>query len=68
MPDGVLYGVVSERDVVPALSRGDTPSDVWAVDVMTGEPVYVHPDEPIITVAERMLADEWCRARTTEEA
>jgi CBS domain-containing protein len=53
-------GVVSERDVVRALSRGGVPSDVWVVDVMTAEPVYVDPDEPIITVAERML-DEGVR-------
>lgn len=55
-----LDGVVSERDVVRALSRGGIPSDVWAIDVMTAEPVYADPDEPIITVAERML-DEGVR-------
>lgn len=55
-----LDGVVSERAIVRTLSRGGTPSDVWAADVMAGEPVYVDPDEPIITVAERML-DEGVR-------
>ena len=53
-------GVVSERDVVRTLSRGGVLSDVWAADVMTGEPVYVDPDEPILTAAERML-DEGVR-------
>lgn len=55
-----LDGVVSERDVVHALSAGGDLTDVWAADVMAEEPVYVDPDEPIITVAERML-DEGVR-------
>jgi CBS domain-containing protein len=55
-----LDGVVSERDIVRALSAGGEPTDVWAGDVMADEPVYVDPDEPIITVAERML-DEGVR-------
>jgi CBS domain-containing protein len=50
-----LDGVVSERDIVRALSAGGDPADVWAGDVIAEEPVYVDPDEPIITVAERML-------------
>ncbi len=55
-----LEGVVSERDIVRALSAGGNPADVWAADVMADEPVYVDPDEPIITAAERML-DEGVR-------
>ena len=60
MTGGRLEGVVSERDVVRALSRGGDPTEVWVGDVMAEEPVYVDPDEPIITVAERML-DEGVR-------
>jgi len=52
-----LEGVVSERDIVRALSRGGDPNEVWVGDVMAEEPVYVDPDESIITVAERMLAE-----------
>lgn len=55
-----LDGVVSERDIVRALSAARDPGDVWADDVMADEPVYADPDEPIITVAERML-DEGVR-------
>jgi len=55
-----LDGVVSERDIVRALSAGGDPTEVWAADVMTDEPVYVDIDDPIVIVAERML-DEGVR-------
>lgn len=55
-----LDGVVSERDIVRALSSGGDPAEVWAGDVMAEHPVLADPDEPIITVAERML-DEGVR-------
>ena len=35
-----LDGVVSERDIVRALAAGCDPADVWAADVMAGEPLY----------------------------
>lgn len=60
MTDGRLQGVVSERDIVRALSAGGDPSDVWAADVMAVEPLYVDADAPIVSVAERML-DEGVR-------
>ena len=55
-----LDGVVSERDIVRALSVGEDPANVCAGDVMAAEPIFVDPDEPIIAVAERML-DEGVR-------
>jgi CBS domain-containing protein len=58
--DGHLEGVVSERDVVRALAGGCDPADLWAADVMADEPLYADPDEPIISVAERMV-DEGVR-------
>ncbi|HVM54140.1 MAG TPA: CBS domain-containing protein [Acidimicrobiales bacterium] len=50
-----LDGVVSERDIVRALAAGCDPADVWAADVMAGEPLYADLDDPIVIVAERML-------------
>ena len=55
-----LEGVVSERDIVRALSAGGDPTEVWAADVMSDEPLYVDLDDPILIVAERML-DEGVR-------
>lgn len=55
-----LDGVVSERDIVRALSAGGDPTEVWAADVMADEPLYVDLDDPILVVAERML-DEGVR-------
>lgn len=55
-----LDGVVSERDIVRALAAGGDPTEVWAADVMADEPVYADVDDPILSVAERML-DEGVR-------
>jgi CBS domain-containing protein len=50
-----LDGMVSERDIVRTLAAGGDPTEVWAVDVMADEPLYADLDDPIVTVAERML-------------
>lgn len=55
-----LDGVVSERDIVRAVAAGGDPTEVWTADVMADEPVYVDVDDPIASVAERML-DEGVR-------
>lgn len=55
-----LEGVVSERDIVRALAAHGEPEDVWAADVMTGEPVHVDGDDSILAAAQLML-DEGVR-------
>ena len=50
-----LVGVISERDVVRAVSVGGEPSALWASDVMAEHPVWVGPDERVVDVAERLL-------------
>ena len=52
-----LDGVVSERDIVHAVAAGGDPTEVWAADVMAEDPVFVDLDEPIVTVATRMIAE-----------
>jgi len=55
-PDGSA-GVVSERDVVRALADGADPEEVWAGDVMIDDLVLAEPEETIVDVAERMVAE-----------
>lgn len=51
-------GIVSERDVVRALADGADPDDVWAADVMTEDLVTASPDERIVDVALRLVAED----------
>ncbi|MGZ4676615.1 MAG: CBS domain-containing protein [Acidimicrobiia bacterium] len=55
-PDGSV-SVVSERDLVRALADGADPDEVWAADVVSGSLVSAEPDEAIIDVADRMIAE-----------
>ena len=55
-PDGAV-GVVSERDLVRALAAGADPDEVWAADVVSDDLVIAEPEEPIVDVAERMVAE-----------
>lgn len=47
--------IVTERDIVAALSDGADPDTEWAVDVMTRDIIHVEPDASIADVAELML-------------
>jgi CBS domain-containing protein len=51
-------GLVSERDVVQAIAEGADPDRKRAEDVMTIDLALADPDEPVISVARRMLANE----------
>lgn len=53
--DGRLVGILSERDVVVALADGADPDAVWAADVMTAEPVWAEPDDPLERVLRLMV-------------
>jgi CBS domain-containing protein len=55
-PDGSA-GVVSERDVVRALSGGADADEVWAADVMVDDLVLAEPEERIVDVADRMTEE-----------
>lgn len=55
-PDG-RAGVVSERDVVRALADGGAPDELWVADVMTDELVIAEPEESVLDVAARMVAE-----------
>jgi CBS domain-containing protein len=51
-------GIVSERDVVRALSEGGDPDSIWAADSMTPDPLWVDADQSIAEVAEQMRLHE----------
>ena len=51
-----ICGVVSERDVVFALSRGADPDEVWCGDVMSDGVLTIDARAPISEAAEFMLA------------
>jgi predicted transcriptional regulator len=55
-PDGDA-GIVSERDVVRALAEGADADEVWAADIMVDALVLAEPEETIVDVAHRMVAE-----------
>lgn len=55
--DGGVAGVVSERDLVWAISRDADLDGVWAADVMTQDVVSVPPSTPLIEAAAAMAAN-----------
>jgi CBS domain-containing protein len=55
-----LEGVVSERDIVRAVAAHGEPEDVWAADVMSGEPVRIDGEDSILAAA-RLMLDEGVR-------
>lgn len=52
--NNVVVGVVSERDVVWALSRGANSDDVWAADIMTPDPTTVSASSTTAEAARAM--------------
>ncbi len=57
-PHRYTIGVVSERDISHAVARGMDPDTTRAADVMTAELADAEPDESILRVATRMMANE----------
>lgn len=55
--DGVVAGVVSERDLVWAIARDADLDVVWAADVMTRDVVSVPPATPLVEAAAAMSAN-----------
>lgn len=52
--DGSM-GIISERDVTRALAEDADPDLVWSADVMTEDLVTAQSDEPIMSVALRLV-------------
>jgi CBS domain-containing protein len=61
-----MIGIVSERDVTHAVARGMDPDTTWAVDVMTAEPARADPNDTILRIAARMMANEVRHLPVTE--
>jgi CBS domain-containing protein len=53
--EGAAY-VVSERDIVRALSEGADPDEVWAADIGTSEVVIADADVTVLDAAETMAS------------
>lgn len=52
--DGSM-GIISERDVTRALAEDADPDVVWSADVMTEDLVTTREDEPVMSVALRLI-------------
>jgi CBS domain-containing protein len=57
-PADDAIGIVSERDISRAVADGLDPTRTRAVDVMTTELAHAEPDDTILRVAARMIANE----------
>jgi CBS domain-containing protein len=53
--DGRLVGIVTERDLVGALSEGAEPATVLVSRYMTEDPILASPDDGTEEVAARMV-------------
>lgn len=61
-------GVVSERDVVFALSRGADPDEVWCSDIMTDDALTIEGRAPIAEAAEYMAQENVRHLVVTDSA
>ena len=52
--NGVLAGIVSERDVVAHVAAGSDPDNLTAAEVMSTDLVTVTPDDTVLDAAKRM--------------
>ncbi len=52
--NGVLAGIVSERDVVAHVAAGGDPDTLTAAEVMSTDLVTVTPDDTVLDAAKRM--------------
>lgn len=60
MDGGRLAGIVTERDVMKAVARGQDPDQTTVADVMTAEVLTVSPSTPLFQAA-RTMASRWIR-------
>ena len=56
MEDGVLVGIITERDLVRAIADGVNPSQTAANVIMTADPATVTADEDVSVVALKMMS------------
>jgi CBS domain-containing protein len=59
-PDGALLGIVTERDVMKAVARGDDLDATPVSAIMTRNVLTVTPETPVATAAAHM-AERWIR-------
>jgi CBS domain-containing protein len=55
MDDGMLVGIITERDLVRAIADGLNPTEASAGMVMTSDPATVSLDEEVNVVAVKMM-------------
>lgn len=55
MEDGVLVGIITERDLVRAIADGVNPTQTNASVIMTADPATVTADEDVSIVALKMM-------------
>lgn len=55
MDDGMLVGIITERDLVRAIADGVNPKEAAAAIIMTTDPATVTADEEVSVVAVKMM-------------
>jgi CBS domain-containing protein len=60
MDDSRLLGIVTERDVVRAVARGEDPAQLTVGQVMAADPLTVAPAVPLYEAA-RTMVSHWVR-------
>ena len=55
MDDGMLVGIITERDLVRAIADGVNPKEAAAAVIMTVDPATVTADEDVNVVAVKMM-------------
>jgi len=55
MDDGMLVGIITERDLVRAIADGVNPKEAAAALIMTVDPATVTADEDVSVVAVKMM-------------
>jgi CBS domain-containing protein len=56
MDEGLLVGIITERDLVRAIADGINPQQVKADVIMSADPATVGADEDVAVVAVKMMA------------
>jgi len=55
MDDGMLVGIITERDLVRSIADGVNPKEAAAAVIMTVDPATVTADEDVSVVAVKMM-------------
>ena len=55
MDDGMLVGIITERDLVRSIADGVNPNEAAAAVIMTVDPATVTADEDVSVVAVKMM-------------